>query len=200
MEFSLKLIQIETKLKNNYYVLVDNELSTILYINYEDDIVKLNNNKVYTIEDLKDKVVKFIGVYNNQSYSITHGNFEAISNFLNSEVSYDNSIPEDKRIYTSYLDGLLKDCKITLSGTFETILTKTIENESVIIRNIDIIDKFKLYDKQSRIGIVKSFNKKHIFEIECGNIIVNCKREDFKKLHKENTITMIRCVCEKCGK
>ena len=168
MEFTLKLIPIETIVKKNYYILIDNNLLKVENIDYKEKNVTLSDNNIYPIKDIRNKVAKFIGEYDNKTY----------------------------------LDALLEGVTIKIQGAFETIYTKTVPNEAVEITNISIIDANSLYHKDERIGVVTKFDKNtHKFTIKLtkGNVIT-CNREDFTKIGVNNKKSMLRCVCDKCGK
>lgn len=197
MEFTLKLIPIETIVKKNYYILIDNNLLKVENIDYKEKNVTLSDNNIYPIKDIRNKVAKFIGEYDNQTYSIIHGNFDSIADFLKSKINN-----EDEETNKTYLDALLEGVTIKIQGAFETIYTKTVPNEAVEITNISIIDANSIYHKDERIGVVTKFDKNtHKFTIKLtkGNVIT-CNREDFTKIGVNNKKSMLRCVCNKCGK
>lgn len=197
MEFTLKLIPIETIVKKNYYILIDNNLLKVENVDYKEKNVTLSDNNVYPIKDIRSKVAKFLGEYDNQTYSIIHGNFDSIAEFLKSKINN-----EEGETDKTYLDTLLEGVTIKIQGAFETIYTKTTPNEAVEITNISIIDANSLYHKDERIGVVTKFDKNtHKFTVKLtkGNVIT-CNREDFIKIGVNNKKSMLRCVCDKCGK
>ena len=202
MEFTLNLITINTPIKEGYYILHNNKILSVIKVDKKSNTGSLSDKFVYSLADLENCVAKFIGIYKGQTYSIKHGDFQQIVEFLQSDVQYTKDTPDDKKIYNTYLEGLLNGAVVTISGAFDTILTRTIPGENVIISNIDIIDKYSLYEKESRIALVTKFNKvKHTFEVKLStNEFIKVNREDFRKINENNTRTMIRCVCEKCGK
>ena len=162
MEFTLKLIPIETIVKKNYYILIDNNLLKVENIDYKEKNVTLSDNNIYPIKDIRNKVAKFIGEYDNQTYSIIHGNFDSIADFLKSKINN-----EDEETNKTYLDALLEGVTIKIQGAFETIYTKTVPNEAVEITNISIIDANSLYHKDERIGVVTKFDKNTLYKNWC---------------------------------
>ena len=92
MEFTLKLIPIETIVKKNYYILIDNNLLKVENIDYKEKNVTLSDNNIYPIKDIRNKVAKFIGEYDNQTYSIIHGNFDSIAEFLKSKINNEEGV------------------------------------------------------------------------------------------------------------
>ena len=56
MEFTLKLIPIETIVKKNYYILIDNNLLKVENIDYKEKNVTLSDNNIYPIKDIRNKV------------------------------------------------------------------------------------------------------------------------------------------------
>jgi len=91
-------------------------------------------------------------------------------------------------------DGFIKqllsgDIKISVIGTINHVHTKPVENDSVEIISLHIIDKENIYNRADRIYKIKSivdfgkFTERFNLINDKGNVIV-CKRKDFKLLGK----------------
>ena len=215
MTFDLKVVTIETKPKVGYWVLWNNQFCKITNIeNNTVDMLPVDGDMCYkdSIENVSNKIAKLIGEVTFKSksakitktYSIIHSEYDKIMQSLNNPCEYDDSIPEEKRIYKNLAEGLLKGERIYYEGVFEQIYTKTVPDDVIKLVNINIIDDLMLYDKPSRIGIVTKFNNEnHTFEVVFNNVDKNTltltlKREDFVKVNADNIIQMIRLKCNCC--
>lgn len=207
MKFKLKCILIKTTPRTGYYVANKNDLVTIVKTDTKKGICKLSNGESLSIDNAQHVVAKLIGeVTNNDktyTYSVVHGDYPIVMSELKFPIEYSEDVPEEARVYKTYAEALIDGNSMECEGEYEVILTKTEPNEVIEITNIDIIDKYELYDKVNRVGIVKEFNKaKQTFTIDLNNIktddILICKRKDFKKVHSSNTITMLRIKCPHC--
>lgn len=207
MKFQLKCILIETKPRTGYYIANEGSLVTITKMDVKNGFCKLSNGNKITIDQAKFCVAKLIGEVNIDdkpyTYSIIHGDYPILMADINRPVEYTDNVPEEDRIYKNYAEALIAGKSVECTGDFETILSKTQPNEVVEITNINIIDKFNLYDKVNRIGVVTDYNKaKQTFTINLNNSDRDkplvCQRKDFKKIHDENTITMLRVYCPHC--
>lgn len=208
MKFSLKLILIDTKPRTGYYVVHNNELVTIVKTDNKKQTCKLSNGKVITIDQASHIVAKLIGeVVNNDktyTYSIVHGDYAILADQLTQAMDKSEGVDERYTAFDTYAEALIAGLPIPCEGEFETIFAKSEPGEVVEIIDIDIIDKFELYEKPSRVGIIAEFNKsKQTFAINMNTGSLNedpiiCKRKDFKKCHSSNTITMIRAKCHYC--
>ena len=68
---------------------------------------------------------------------------------------------------------------------------------------LSVVDRYELYSRDYRIGGVTKFDKdSHWFQIKLNTsgTVVKCKREDFTKLHNDNTIQMLHTLCSRCGR
>lgn len=207
MKFQLKCILIETKPRTGYYVANEGTLVSIVKMDMKNGFCKLSNGNKITIDQAKFCVAKLIGEVNIDdkpyTYSIIHGDYPILMADINCPIKYSDNVPEEDRIYKTYAEALMDGKSVECTGDFETILTKTEPNEVIEITDIDIIDKYNLYDKVNRIGVVSDYNKvKQTFSINLNNTDKDkpliCKRKDFKKLHTPNTITMLRVYCPHC--
>lgn len=207
MKFQLKCILIETKPRTGYYIANEGSLVTITKMDVKNGFCKLSNGNKITIDQAKFCVAKLIGEVNIDdkpyTYSIIHGDYPILMADINRPVEYTDNVPEEDRIYKNYAEALIDGKSVECTGDFEIIFSKTQPNEVVEITNINIIDKFNLYDKVNRIGVVTDYNKvKQTFTINLNNSDRDkplvCQRKDFKKIHDENTITMLRVYCPHC--
>ena len=207
MKFQLKCILIETKPRTGYYIANEGNLVTITRMDVKNGFCKLSNGNRITIDQAKFCVAKLIGEVTIDdkpyTYSIIHGDYPILMADINRPVEYTDNTPEEDRIYKNYAEALIAGKSVECTGDFETIFSKTQPNEVVEITNINIIDRFNLYDKVNRIGVVTDYNKvKQTFTINLNNSDRDkplvCQRKDFKKIHDENTITMLRVYCPHC--
>lgn len=210
MKFKLKCILIDTKPRTGYYIANNKELVAITKIDNKREICKLSNGNQISIEEASHVVAKLIGETTHgekqYTYSIVHGDYPILINSLNSEYVYDKDVELKDRLYSTYAEAVIDGATIECEGEFETILSKTEPEEVVEIINIDIIDKYSLYDKVDRLGVVKVFDKaKQNFTIKMNKLglginedTIVCKRKDFKKVHVTNTISMIHVKCPYC--
>ena len=195
MKFQLKCILIETKPRTGYYVANEGTLVSIVKMDMKNGFCKLSNGNKITIDQAKFCVAKLIGEVNIDdkpyTYSIIHGDYPILMSDINCPIQYSDNVPEEDRIYKTYAEALMDGKSVECTGDFETILTKTEPNEVIEITDIDIIDKYSLYNKV-----------KQTFSINLNNTDKDkpliCKRKDFKKLHTPNTITMLRVYCPHC--
>ena len=197
MTFDLKVITIETKPRAGYFILDEGEFSTVKKVVPQRSEVYLDNGKVLSIADASKKVAKLIGEVTTEqedkvitkTYSIIHSDFSGIIRGL-----YD-TIP--------YGDALFAGVKVRYEGAFETILTRTVVDEVVEISSLSVVDRYQLYSRDDRVGVVTKFDKdSHWFQIKLNTsgTVVKCKREDFTKLHNDNTIQMLHTLCSRCGR
>lgn len=211
MTFDLKIITIETKPRAGYYLTHNNDFVTVKKIVPQRNEVHLSNGDVITIEDASKKVAKLIGEITVEkddkvivkTYSIVHGDFDRIMQGLNSPIPYSDDVTEEERKFKTLKEALLAGVKVRYEGVFENILTRTVVDEVVEIVSLDVVDRYQLYSRDDRVGVVTKFDKNsHCFEIKLNTTgtIVKCKREDFKKLHNDNVIQMLRTVCPNCGR
>ena len=207
MKFQLKCILIETKPRTGYYVANEGNLVSIIKMDMKNGFCKLSNGNKITIDQAKFCVAKLIGEVNIDdkpyTYSIIHGDYPILIEALQKPVVYADDVDESMKIYKNYAGYLIDGGSMECTGDFETIFTKTQPNEVIEITSINIIDKLNLYDKVNRIGVVTDYNKvKQTFSINLNNTDKDkplfCQRKDFKKIHTENTITMLRVYCPHC--
>lgn len=211
MTFDLKIITIETKPRAGYYLNHNNDFVVVKKIVPQRNEVHLSNGDVISIEDASKKVAKLIGEITvekedkviTKTYSIVHGDFDRIMQGLNNPIPYKDDVPEEERQFKTLKEALLAGVKVRYEGVFENILTRTVVDEVVEIVSLDVVDRYQLYSRDDRVGVVTKFDKNsHWFEIKLNTTgaIVKCKREDFKKLHNDNVIQMLRTVCPNCGR
>lgn len=211
MLFNLKVITIETKPRAGYYLLHNNDFRIVKKVVPQRNEVKLDNNEILTIEEASKEVAKLIGEVTitlkdkevTKTYSIIHGDYDRIMFGLNNKINYGADVPEENRKYKTMKDALLGGETIQYAAEFETILTRTVVDEVVNITSLAVVDKHELYRKEDRLGVVTKFdNASHMFTIKLNTsgIEVKCKREDFTKIHTDNTIQMLHAKCNICNR
>lgn len=211
MTFDLKVITIETKPRARYFILDEGEFSTVKKVVPQRSEVYLDNGKVLSIADASKKVAKLIGEVTTEqedkvitkTYSIIHSDFSGIIRGLYDTIPYGDDVPEEDRKYKTLRDALFAGVKVRYEGAFETILTRTVVDEVVEISSLSVVDRYQLYSRDDRVGVVMKFDKdSHWFQIKLNTsgTVVKCKREDFTKLHNDNTIQMLHTLCSRCGR
>ena len=138
-----------------------------------------------------------------KTYSIIHADFSGIIRGLYDTIPYGDDVPEEDRKYKTFRDALFAGVKVRYEGAFETILTRTVVDEVVEISSLSVVDRYQLYSRDDRVGVVTKFDKdSHWFQIKLNTsgTVVKCKREDFTKLHNDNTIQMLHTLCSRCGR
>lgn len=211
MTFDLKVITIETKPRAGYFILDEGEFSTVKKVVPQRSEVYLDNGKVLSIDDASKKVAKLIGEVTTEqedkvitkTYSIIHSDFSGIIRGLYDTIPYGDDVSEEDRKYKTLRDALFAGVKVRYEGAFETILTRTVVDEVVEISSLSVVDRYQLYSRDDRVGVVTKFDKdSHWFQIKLNTrgTVVKCKREDFTKLHNDNTIQMLHTLCSRCGR
>lgn len=211
MTFNLKVITIETKPRAGYYLLHNNNFHVVKKVVPQRNEVKLDNDEILTIEEASKKVAKLIGEVTIpkedkdivKTYSVIHGDYTRIIDGLYNKVPYSEDVPEEERKFTTMKEALFAGVHIQYEGEFETILTRTVQDEVVNITSLAVVDKHELYRKEDRIGVVTKFdNASHVFTIKLNTtgIEVKCKREDFSKIHNDNVIQMLHAKCNICNR
>ena len=211
MTFDLKVITIETKPRAGYFILDEGEFSTVKKVVPQRSEVYLDNGKVLSIADASKKVAKLIGEVTTEqedkvitkTYSIIHSDFSGIIRGLYDTIPYGDDVLEEDRKYKTLRDALFAGVKVRYEGAFETILTRTVVDEVVEISSLSVVDRYQLYSRDDRVGVVTKFDKDyHWFQIKLNTsgTVVKCKREDFTKLHNDNTIQMLHTLCSRCGR
>lgn len=97
-------------------------------------------------------------------------------------IPYGDDVPEEDRKYKTLRDALFAGVKVRYEGAFETILTRTVVDEVVEISSLSVVDRYQLYSRDDRVGVVTKFDKdSHWFQIKLNTsgTVVKCKREDF---------------------
>lgn len=211
MTFDLKVITIETKPRAGYFILDEGEFSTVKKVVPQRSEVYLDNGKILSIADASKKVAKLIGEVTTEqedkvitkTYSIIHSDFSGIIRGLYDTIPYGDDVSEEDRKYKTLRDALFAGVKVRYEGAFETILTRTVVDEVVEISSLSVVDRYQLYSRDDRVGVVTKFDKdSHWFQIKLNTsgTVVKCKREDFTKLHNDNTIQMLHTLCSRCGR
>ena len=196
---------------DGYFILDEGEFSTVKKVVPQRSEVYLDNSKVLSIADASKKVAKLIGEVTTEqedkvitkTYSIIHSDFSGIIRGLYDTIPYGDDVPEEDRKYKTLRDALFAGVKVRYEGAFETILTRTVVDEVVEISSLSVVDRYQLYSRDDRVGVVTKFDKdSHWFQIKLNtsDTVVKCKREDFTKLHNDNTIQMLHTLCSRCGR
>ena len=196
---------------DGYFILDEGEFSTVKKVVPQRSEVYLDNGKVLSIADASKKVAKLIGEVTTEqedkvitkTYSIIHSDFSGIIRGLYDTIPYGDDVPEEDRKYKTLRDALFAGVKVRYEGAFETILTRTVVDEVVEISSLSVVDRYQLYSRDDRVGVVTKFDKdSHWFQIKLNTsgTVVKCKREDFTKLHNDNTIQMLHTLCSRCGR
>lgn len=210
MDFVLRIKPIETKPRAGYYLLTDdNNFEIVKKVVPQRNQVVLESGKVISIEDASKRVAKLIGEVTKEkddkvivrTYSIIHGDYDRIIKDLNNAINYDDDVPEEDRKYKTLKDALFANVEVKYKGLFESVFTRTVVDEVVKFVNIDVIDKYQLYDVDDRVGVVTNFNKlTRVFDVKLNTNgeIVKCKREDFIKVKEDNIVNMLHVPCAIC--
>lgn len=211
MTFDLKVITIETKPRAGYYIFHEGDFSTVKKVVPQRSEVHLNNGIILPIAEASKKVAKLIGEVTTEqedkvitkTYSIVHGDFNGIIRGLYDNIPYGDDVSEEDRKYKTLKDALIAGVKVRYEGAFENILTRTVIDEVVEISSLAVVDRYQLYSRDDRIGVVVKFDKEsHWFQVKLNTtgVVVKCKREDFTKLHNDNIIQMLHVLCSHCGR
>lgn len=211
MTFTLKIVSIETKPKAGYYILHNNDILIIKKVIPQREEVKLENGEIMSFSEASKKIAKLIGEVNiekgdkiiTKTYSIIHGDYSRIIASLNQNLKYKDEVADEDIRYINMKEALMDGKSIVYDFEFENILTRTVIDEVVNITNLQIVDKYEIYRKEDRLGVVTKFdNINHIFTIKLNTsgTEVKCKREDFTKIHNDNIIQMLHVLCNYCGK
>lgn len=211
MQFTLKIIPIETKPRVGYFVYHNDDFQLITAINVKEQTCDLSNGETTDLVSVSKQVAKIVGevVYDKgektivQTYSIIHSDYIRIFESLKREVEYAEETPMEERKYKTFKDALMDNYPIKYDGVFESIMSRTVVDEVVSISSIKIIDRYELYKKEDRIGIVTKYDRDHrTFHVKLSNSgrVITCQREDFVKIHDDNIIQMIHVKCPYCGR
>lgn len=172
MKATLKYVTINVyKVKPGYIVLCDNTLKivksaqdeTAVLTNYDDDSIETE----VLVTDIRRKVVKFLAIVNNTTYSIIHGNFTDIIAYFNN----------NKDLLQTFID---RKGSIEINGVIKHILAYPVINDVVTLIDLKVASIHSLLEnKLDRVGMIKSISGNK-FEVDFRTCTLTLNRSQFK--------------------
>lgn len=172
MKATLKYITIKTNgIKPGYVVLHDNKFKTVVEIIEDHAWLTAFDKDTFNIEvpikDIESKVVKFLAIVGNTTYSIIHGNFKDIANYFSA----------NEELLQIFID---RKGSIEIDGRIKHILAYPVKDDVVELIDIKVSELHSVTeDKLDRIGVVKSIAGNR-FEVDFRTFTQSLKRSQFK--------------------
>lgn len=95
------------------------------------------------------------------------------------------------------LDEVKED--MIIEGNIVKFKQKSSEGDTVTISALNIVDKYGLYDHNSRYGTVHSIEKTHhVILMNKNNVEIRCKRSDYKIVNMHDEQRLFHIPCPKC--
>ena len=172
MKATLKYITIKTgTLKVNYVILHEGQFKTITEV-FPNTVILRSFNKegnddcIVEGKEILNKVVKFLAVVNNTTYSIIHGNFQDIANYFN----------DNQELLQIFIDS---KGSIEINGNVKHILTYPKLDDVVELTDIKLSELHGVHeDKLNRIGVIKEVNANK-FNVDFRTFTQWLKRSQF---------------------
>jgi hypothetical protein len=169
-KFKIKSIKIDCKIKKNFYVYEE--------IDGKEEIVIADNDT-----EQNKKVMKLLAIdtKDNKAYPIKLTQYKEILDAI-------------KAVSNNYIEDLNNGVYI-MRGFYNNIQTNVEVGEKVEISDIDIIDKYKLYNKSERIStVINCNNNKYTIKIDKTGETVTTFRDKIRKTQSLNYRTFIDIV------
>ena len=174
MKVALKLICIDVKIvKVGYIVNVNNSIGKIAEINNGVCCILFpdGTESDISVDEAKTHVAKFLVQTSDlRTYPVVHSDFEDLMYAIHK---------------TGEMEKFIKrggHCE----GRFTNVSMMPNIDDLIEIINIDIAEKYKLTDRQKRIGVISKVNSKFKFTAKFGTQDIKLVRNDFKIISGEN--------------
>lgn len=190
MNFKLGIVLVNNITpKLGYLVFIEDQLYRINKIVGESVILKgiyEKDTMVSTINELSDKYVKFIAIHDKVMYSIIHGDYTDIVDFIKEQgekLSFDGD---------TLVTLLLNNYELFIKGQVIKIYCLVTVTNVVEIINLTLIDNYNLLEKQSRLFNViqktgKDKDTRYILQSKINDkCILNTDRDSFKIVGNHN--------------
>lgn len=210
VKFTLRIVPIETQIKENFYLFIANEVCKIKKIYTEEDMVLLDNGYHTDITTASKYVAKFLAEVTKdddvRTYSIIHSSYREIAKAMQLEGEY--RFPSRTKegyndVYVKLSHAISDGRDIQFTGVYEHVHAAAKPGETVALTNLKLIDQYNLYNHPARLFTIKSYDKKsQTFKLRNAltELTVQCKREDFKRHQNQNTLVMVRLTCPICNR
>lgn len=169
MKANLTYSLISATLKQGMYLLVNNhlgyvsklsgDLAVISFYHEDNKVIKLSKIELTredAINTYGDKVIKLIALVGENPISINHKNYSKI---------FAPMLTFEKDSEESYISQFIanKTWHKQIIGDIQPIYSKLKPEQVVTIANLDVIDKFGLYDIKKRLVTVKRMSKSFVY-------------------------------------
>lgn len=176
---------VKTKVKEGFLVKHNDTFKIVASVN--NGYVFFPDKTYCNESELEGNVVKLLAIVSGSTpYSIFNKDYDKVIDILSEpNDTYGN--------LTDYLEGE----RIDLTGT---VIHKTVSVEigdSVKLTNIRHIDKFSLYEYNSRTFTIADY-KDYYYHLKRGTMLIKCKREDFTIMEGNNLRSFFQIQCKHC--
>lgn len=190
MKINLEVVYTtQLKPKANYLLFYENSLHKVSEVNGNSITIQeyfTGDKMVGNLDEMSDYFIKFLAKSDKFIQAIIRTDYTKIVSILHKSCSKNGKISNVD--FNNLLKGLLEYTEsFEIKGTTIRLLSKPKAKDKVEITNINIIDNFELYPKNSRIFIVedvitKGKNIRYKLKHLNSNINTEASRESFKTL------------------